>query len=188
MQYVNENSDLEIKIQHIGLKKDVHQFNYLLDDKFFANYEHSIIQNGNINVQLTLDKRIEPYIINLEIDGNINTDCDKCNAVFPLRIQSDNTIYVKFTENKQDEEEQDIEIIFLGRDEPEIDLSKIVYDIIHLNLPIYKVCNEPGNTTYCDKEVLNALNEYLKHNEQENEEKIADPRWDKLKNIKDKLN
>lgn len=185
MQYNSENTDLEIKIQHIGLKKDIHQFKYILDDKFFANFDHSIIQNGIIHIQAEFDKRIEPYIINLQIDGNISSDCDKCNAVFPLRIQSDNTIYVKFS-GETIEEEQDTEIVFISRDEPEIDLSKIVYDILHLNLPIYKVCNEPGNTEYCDQEVLKALKEYLNQNSEE--EKTEDPRWAKLKDIKDELN
>lgn len=185
MQYNNGNTDLEVKIQHIGLKKDVHQFMYKLDDKFFANYDNSIIQKGDISIKLQFDKRIEPYIINMEIDGNIISECDKCSASFPLRIQSDNTFYVKFSGNTT-EEEQDTEVLFIGRDEPEINLSKIVYDILHLDLPIYKVCNEPGNGKFCDLDVLKALNDYLSHSD-DKKEKI-DPRWAKLKNIKDDLN
>ncbi|QQR98694.1 MAG: DUF177 domain-containing protein [Sphingobacteriales bacterium] len=185
MQYNSENTDLEIRIQHVGLKKDIHQYNFRLDDKFFKNFENSIIQHADIHVKLVFDKRIEPYLIYLEIDGNVITDCDKCNAVFPLRIQSDNTIYVKFSGETVDDE-QDTEIVFISRDEPEIDLSKIVYDIIHLDLPIYKVCNNPGKTEYCDQDVLKALNEYTNQNIEE--EKIEDPRWAKLKDIKDELN
>jgi uncharacterized protein len=186
MQYKHHDKDLDIKIQHIGLKKDIHHFKFLIDDQFFVKFENSIIQKAEISIQLQLDKRIEPYLINLEIDGYVQSDCDKCNANFPLKIQSDNTVYVKFS-GEQLESEEDTEIIFIGRDESEIDLNKIIYDILHLNLPIYKICNSPGKTTNCDLEVLKALDIHLNQEKEMNNDEI-DPRWANLNKLKDKLN
>lgn len=57
-------------------------------------------------------------------------------------------------------------------------------------MPIYKVCNSVGNTEFCDKEILKAIDQYLQKTEEKNEQATEeiDPRWAKLQELKNKLN
>ena len=63
-------SDLlkEYKIPHAGLKKEIHEFAFELDEKFFAHFENSIINKCDIQASITFDKRQEPYIIDVDFD------------------------------------------------------------------------------------------------------------------------
>ena len=184
------HNDLSIKIQHKGLKKEVHIFEYQLNGAFFANFENSIIQDCNLKVLINFDKRLEPYHAKIQIDGTVKADCDKCNATFPMTVLADFELYIKYIGEHNSEEESETEIIFITRDEPEIDFTKLVYDLLHLSMPIYKVCNSVGNTEFCDKEILKAIDQYLQKTEEKNEQATEeiDPRWAKLQELKNKLN
>jgi len=184
------HKDLEIKIQHIGLKKENHLFEYQIDGTFFADFENSIIRDCAIKIAIFFDKRIEPYHTRIQIDGTVQAECDRCNAVFPMKILADFELYVKYRGTHQEDEDSETEILFITRDEPEIDFTKLIYDLLHLSIPIYKTCNDIGNNVECDKEMLKVIDTYLQQTEhnKKNKTKEPDPRWAKLQELKDKLN
>jgi uncharacterized protein len=173
------------KISHTGLKKAVHHFDFLLNGEFFSNFEQALIQQCNLQVQVTLDKRNEPYIIDFGFSGTIDSDCDRCAATFPAKVQGEFSIYVKYTGDPLLQHEDESEVLFIGRDEQVIDISGYLYDFAHLCIPFYKICDDPGNTEYCDKEIV-ALLENMKPEEEKNPN--ADPRWEELNKLKDNLN
>ncbi|MFN8282551.1 MAG: DUF177 domain-containing protein [Chitinophagales bacterium] len=181
-------SDLlkEYKIPHAGLKKEIHEFAFELDEKFFAHFENSIINKCDIQVNITLDKRHEPYIIDVDLDGTIFSDCDKCTATIPVTIHSSFTIYVKYTFDEAMKDMEDIEIIHISKDEQYIDITQFLYDYAHLSIPIHKICDNPGKTEYCDQEILTLLEKKQQEEEIDNEQ--IDPRWAGLDKLKDKLN
>jgi uncharacterized metal-binding protein YceD (DUF177 family) len=59
-------------------------------------------------------------------------------------------------------------------------LAGLIYEYITVAVPFISVCDDEGNTSYCDKEMLDKLNKLSANNEQ-NEH--TDPRWDVLKKI-----
>ena len=78
-------SDLlqEYKIPHAGLKKEIHEFSYELTEKFFANFESSQIEKCNVQVNITLDKRHDYYVVEIDWDGVIRNEFDRCTAAIP---------------------------------------------------------------------------------------------------------
>lgn len=170
-------------IAYIGLKKEIHHFECQLDASFFSNAESLDLQEANIHVEVTLDKRLEPYVVDVLINGNITTACDKCASALVLPIIGHQCLYVKFTGADSDDTSIDDDILVIHRDDPEIDLHPFLHDYVQLSLPLSKVCEDPGNTQYCDKEVVRIL---------ENMKDISEPEqnnalWqslEKLKNIK----
>lgn len=74
----------------------------------------------------------------------------------------------------------DEDIIILAKNDHEIDISGLIYEYINVALPFINVCDNEGNTPYCDKEMLDKLNKFSAN--EDNDE--TDPRWDALKNIK----
>ena len=180
-------SDLlkEYKIPHAGLKKEIHEFTLELNEAFFAHFDNSIINKCDIQANITFDKRHEPYIIEIDMDGTIFSDCDKCTATIPVTIHSSFTIYVKYVFDEAMKDMEDIEIIHIAKDDQDIDITQFLYDYAHLSIPIHKICDNPGNTEYCDLEIIGLLEQ--KTTEEENNTEI-DPRWAGLDKLKDKLN
>ena len=173
------------KIPHAGLKKEIHEFAYELTETFFANFEGSQIEKCNVQVNITFDKRQEPYLIEIDLDGIIWSDCDKCTASIPLPIHASYTIYAKYTVDEAMKDIDDVEIIYIARDDQHIDITQFLYDFVHLSIPVHRICDKPGKTEYCDQEIIGLLEQKTK--EEENNTEI-DPRWADLDKLKDKLN
>jgi uncharacterized metal-binding protein YceD (DUF177 family) len=76
---------------------------------------------------------------------------------------------------------EDEEIIILTKNDHEINIAGLIYEYINVAMPFITVCNDEGNTPYCDKEMLDSLNK-LTANTEQNEK--TDPRWDALKKFK----
>ena len=171
----------EYKIPHAGLKKGIHEFSYELDEKFFANFENALINKCTIQVNIRFDKRQEPYIIEVDMDGTIWSECDRCTASIPLSIHTSFIIYVKYVYDETLKDEEDVEIIYIAKDDQDINITQFLYDYAHLSIPVHRICDKPGETEYCDKEIVRFL-------EQKIIDDTADPRWAGLDKLKDKLN
>ncbi len=171
----------EYKISPAGLKKEVHPFTFELTETFFANFEDALIQKCEIQVNVNFDNRKEPFILEMDIDGVIWSDCDKCTSTIPITLHSSFTFYVKYTTDEAMKDLDEMEIIYISKDEQEIDLAQFLYDFVHLSIPTHVICDNPGNTEYCDMEIIGLL-------EQQEQENTIDPRWGDLDKLKDKLN
>ena len=185
MGTVPNDSSSAYKIPHIGLKKAIHHFEFTLDGEFFSNFEHALIQQCDIKVDVSFDKRNEPYIVDFNFSGTINSECDRCTVTIPVRINGEFTLYVKYTGDPLLQHEDESEVLFVSRDEQAIDITNYLYDFAHLCIPYYKICDDPGKTEYCDQEIIKLL-EKLKPEEEE--ESNTDPRWEELNKLKENLN
>ena len=175
----------EYKIPHAGLKKEIHEFSYELTETFFASFENALINKCNVQVNITFDKRQEPYLIEIDLDGVIWSECDRCTASIPLSIHASYTIYAKYTVDEAMKDIDDVEIIYIAKDDQYIDITQFLYDFVHLSIPVHRICDKPGKTEYCDQEIIGLLEQ--KTREEENNTEI-DPRWAGLDKLKDKLN
>lgn len=169
-------------IPHIGLKKEVHTFEYHLTKEFFQKHENELLGDADVYVKVIFDKRNTPYIIDFDISGKFTTDCDKCAAQIPQALTGDFRIYVKFDTEADVQQDENLEIVFISPDEPEIDLETYLYDFVNLSVPYARMCEDPGNTPYCDMEVIALLD---KLQQPEETEQPTDPRWEGLNKLKD---
>ncbi|WP_207429470.1 DUF177 domain-containing protein [Pedobacter sp. SYSU D00535] len=180
----------EYRIPFTGLKEGKHQFDFDIDQRFFNEFEYSLVKNGTLKVDLELEKQETMLILQFVIKGEILLGCDVCLADFPVGVDKKERQIVKFNDDENLEDDTD-EIIVLGRNEHEIDVSSLIYEYINLAVPYINRCENPGDTQWCDKEMLDKL-EKLSVNQTEgeaaenNENTDADPRWDALKKIKNK--
>ena len=60
--------------------------------------------------------------------------------------------------------------LYISKEEQEIDLSQFLYDFVHLSILHTLSAITPGNTEYCDMEIIGLL-------EQQQQENTIDPRW-----------
>ena len=168
----------DLIVPYVGLKQDINHFEFKLNKQFFGSFENSLIGKSDILLQLEFDKSLSPYELRFSFEGQCDTSCDKCTADIQMPIYGDFTIFVKFHEEAESLE-NDVDVIYIKREDDHINLRSIVYDMILLSLPMIKSCNQPFETEYCDKTVA----KYLEENKEIEIKESTDPRWNALKDL-----
>lgn len=166
-------------IPFVGLKQGIHRFNYEISNDFWTNYEYAEISKSTVSVDLIFDKKNSFFTLHFTINGTINVQCDRCSDFFDLPIFSENRIVVKMADGMKKSDNEDADMIFISKADTEFNVAQVIYELINLSLPMYKVHpeNENGEST-CNKKMLN---EIKKHSPRESKE--IDPRWEALKKI-----
>ena len=158
-----------------GLKTGVHQFKFEIDSAFFAKFEDSPVQDGNIAAVVDLDKRPDMMLFNFQLEGFVKAECDRCTAMIDLPIEDERSLIVKFGE--ADMETEDEEVVILQRDAPDFNVAPYLYEFVVLALPI-------TNTYDCENDPEPPCNfEVLKHLKAEPEEGQSSSVWDSLRNL-----
>ena len=159
-----------------GLKEGRHKFDFEIDNKFFESFEESEIKEGSLTADIELEKRSSHMELLIKISGEVKVCCDRCLEMFLYPLVCENRLLVKFGKKIG---EEDPDIISLTADEHELDLQQLLYEYIHLALPIRRVHPDgaDGKST-CDPEMLRKLNELKVE-----EENDIDPRWDELRKL-----
>lgn len=165
-------------IPFTGLKLGKHEFDYAVTDAFFDEFEYSLVKKADLQCHVELDKQETMLILNFHIKGTVDLTCDRCLASYPQPVDIHEQQIAKFSEEEIDEDQ---EIITLSKKDHEISIAELVYEYITVAVPFIATCNNVGNTPYCDKEMLDRLNNLAGSDD---ESKGTDPRWDALKNIK----
>jgi uncharacterized metal-binding protein YceD (DUF177 family) len=168
----------DYSIPFTGLKLGKHQFEFVVTDAFFDEFEYSLVKKANLVCKVELEKQETMLLLNFDISGTIGVNCDRCLAQFPQPVAVHEQQVAKFSEETLGDDE---DIIILTKNDHEINIARLLYEYINVALPFITVCNDEGNTPYCDKETLASLNKLTASTEQ-NEQ--IDPRWDALKKIK----
>lgn len=168
----------DYSIPFTGLKLGKHQFEYVITDAFFDEFEYSLVKKADLVCRVEMEKQETMLILDFDITGTIDATCDKCLAQYPQPVNIHEQQVAKFSEEPVGEDE---EIIVLSKNDHEIDIAGLVYEYINVSVPFITVCGDEGNTPFCDREMLDKLDK-LKANTDQDEK--TDPRWDVLKNIK----
>jgi uncharacterized protein len=167
----------DFSIPFTGLKLGKHQFEYAVTDAFFDQFEYSLVKKANLQCKVELERQETMLILNFDISGTIDANCDKCLSQYPQQVDIHEQQVAKFSEEPLGEDE---EIIVLTKNDHEINIAGLIYEYINVAMPFITVCGNEGNTPYCDKEMLESLNK-LTANTEQNEK--TDPRWDVLKKL-----
>ncbi|WP_246104165.1 YceD family protein [Mucilaginibacter corticis] len=155
-----------------------HHFEFDVDDAFFDEFEYSLVKKADLKCRVEMEKQETMMILDFHITGTIGATCDKCLSQYPHELDVHEQQIAKFSDEAIDEDD---EIIALGKNEHEIVLAGLIYEYINVAVPFIASCGDEGNTPYCDKEMLDKLNDLSANNEQDEN---PDPRWDALKKIK----
>ncbi|TSD64803.1 DUF177 domain-containing protein [Inquilinus sp. KBS0705] len=165
-------------IPFTGLKLGKHYFEYAIGDAFFAEFDYSLVKNADLNCKLELEKQETMLILNFDISGTINATCDKCLSAYPQPLDIHEQQIARFTDEELGEDD---EIITLGKNDHEINISGLIYEYVNVAVPFINTCGDEGNTEYCDREMLDSLNKLAANDEQTEK---TDPRWEALKKLK----
>lgn len=171
----------QFSIPFTGLKLGKHNFDFEIDKSFFDAFEHSLVKDGALKAVVELDKQETMLILGFHIEGTIKLNCDTCLSDFDQQIELNERQIVKFAEEVDADEPEDLEIIVLPRKETAIDVSELIYEFITVAVPFINKCEQAGQA--CDEQMLSTL-EKLSAGSEEQEEQSSDPRWEALKKLK----
>jgi uncharacterized protein len=165
-------------IEFGGLGEGTHEFEYHIDDAFFAGFENSIIQHGDLDMLVTLEKEPGLLLMDFTFQGTIMTTCDRCLDLMEVTLEGYNELVVRLGTPQEEDDGGEIDIITLPAKEHELDVRELIFEYISLQVPIRNVHpdDENGKST-CNADVLREMEKHLA------KETHEDPRWDVLKNI-----
>jgi len=168
----------EYTVQYKGLTIGKHQFEYLIEKKFFEPYSYNDFIDSNINVQLEFIKNDTIFELHFTMQGTVRVNCDVSGEEFDQSVENSLDLIVKFGEEFNNDDEQ---ILILPHNEYELDISQYIYEMIILSVPIKRL--HPG---VIDGTLKSKAMDKLEELNNKNKEQI-DPRWEKLRGlIKDK--
>ncbi len=160
-----------------GLKGGISAYDFLIDSKFFECFEDSLIEEGKIHLNFTIEKRPDFFELLFDFKGTIKAACDRCLTEIDLPISGEERLLLKYSYEEVDEEP---EVIYVLPDAPQLNIAKYVYEFITLAIPIVKVFDCQAEKPYpCDQEMLKYLE--VKSDDYNSEQK--NPAWDELKKL-----
>jgi uncharacterized metal-binding protein YceD (DUF177 family) len=169
----------EFLIPFVGLKLGKHNFEYHIDQTFFASFEYDEFEAADINVKVVLEKKSTMLELNFKHAGTVRVPCDLTGEPFDLPIKGKFKLVVQFGDEFNNDNE---ELLVLPHGEHQIDISQYIYEMIVLSVPQKRI--HPGvKDGTLDSEALKKLNELSVKEVKKDDTQDTDPRWDKLKQL-----
>ncbi|HET6560156.1 MAG TPA: DUF177 domain-containing protein [Prolixibacteraceae bacterium] len=161
-----------------GLSVGKHVFEFVADDKFFREFDGGVVDEGTVNVRMTLEKQSSLMTFWFDIKGSVRVQCDLCLEMYDQPIESRERIFVRLGERENIEGD---DLIWISPDDYQLNVAQLIYEFIGLAVPIKKVHpeDENGNST-CDPEMIEKLNKYIVR-----EDQVENPVWKDLKKLLD---
>lgn len=169
-------TNVEYLIPIQGLSIGIHEFDFKIDQKFFAQFEKSLV-DGIFDAHLIVEK--QSTLLNLEVSftGLEKTACDRCLANISIPTDGIGRLVVKYAED----ERMEGDIIFIRPGSASFDVAPFFYEAIVLATPIVKKYDcENDNPRPCDNKVLALIDQSSSELEEPKEEDI----WSALKKFK----
>ena len=76
----------QLDIPFVALKQGIHNFSFEVENAFFEAFPYSIIDEGFISVELSLDKKDTLMVGDYKIFGSVVSTCATCNDVVEVPI------------------------------------------------------------------------------------------------------
>jgi uncharacterized metal-binding protein YceD (DUF177 family) len=187
----------KFKLYDIDLKNltpGIHEYDFLLENKFFIDIDGDQVQKGKVNVHLTVNAAASMiYEMNFQIDGVVMVPCDRCLDDMEVLINTNNRLVVKFGNEYAEESD---EVVIVPEEEGSINIAWFLYEFIALAIPMKHV-HAPGK---CNKAMTSKLKRHSARNVDDEDEidnaeldedmslidevqSSTDPRWDGLKGL-----
>lgn len=163
-----------------GLRNGLHRYEFHIDRLFFVNFEGSPVEDSEIDLELSLDKRPDMLVLEFDFEGTVRTECDRCLAEINLPVSGNARLLVKYS---LEEEPEEVEVVYIHPETDHFNVAKYIYEYIVLSMPMIKVYDcEAEDPRPCNEEMLRYLASSSDPAQAPGEEE--NPIWDELKKLK----
>jgi uncharacterized metal-binding protein YceD (DUF177 family) len=186
-------------IDVIKLKEGHHSFSFDVKDEFFRFYEaDDWVDGANLTAKIEIEKTSSVMEVSFLINGTVALTCDRSLEIFDQPITVTEKVLYKYGPV---EEEISEDVFMITKDTAIINVAQLIYEFILLAIPAKRVHPDyidemdedefegEGSIVYRDGDL-----EEDEYDEDESEDMEdtdpapdkSDPRWDILKNLKQK--
>ncbi len=162
-----------IDIYKLSNKKHEYQFEW--NDDLFTIEENSIVQKGQGECQVVLDKSETMITLDFKISGTVELTCDKSLELFDHELKLDEHLILKLGDENA---ELGDDIVMIHRDTQQLNIAEYLYQYINLSIPMKRVHPDLIDE---DDEGIVFVTETAPEENNNNED---DPRWAALKKLK----
>ncbi|MFI3270379.1 MAG: DUF177 domain-containing protein [Rikenellaceae bacterium] len=146
---MSETTQSSYIIDFKRLDLGLHHFEYVANEALFAQYEGCELLGGSCEVFVVLQRNESMLTIDVDIEGAVEVECDRCLEPCSIEIDYVGLLVVKFSDDEALQSEYDGEILWLPTGATEVDLAQYIYESIILSLPYQRV--HPDGE--CDEEM-----------------------------------
>ena len=168
---------------------DTAEYEYRLDNQFFADLDAPEVQKGQVNVALKVRKTSGIYQLDFHTEGEVIVACDRCLDEMEQPIEADDRLRVKLGAEYSEIDD----MVVVPEEDGYINVAWFIYEFIALSIPMKHV-HAPGK---CNKDMVSKLSKHLRvsgddeddddflKEDSSDEPQTIDPRWSELKKILD---
>ena len=113
-----------------------HEFDYVLDDAFFAGFEQNLVHGGSLQVHLDLDRTDRLMTLTFHIRGTVRLSCDRSLDEFDHPLDFTETLHVRFGDTNQELAD---DILQITPDTQTISLTQHLFDYVATAIPMKKL-------------------------------------------------
>lgn len=164
----------KFEIDIAKLPNGQHNYSYKIDDKFFELFEYSLVNQGDLKVDLDLVKKTSFIELHYKISGTVQLTCDRSLDKYDHQIAVENKVILKYGEEEM-ELTDEIEIIPFNAQT--INAARHIYEFITVAIPMKKL-----HPRYKDDQPGSQI--IYSSSDTEDDDQDIDPRWSELKKLK----
>lgn len=172
----------KFKLRLSGVANGSYCFSMVCDKAFFELAKFADLCDGNLNLQVRMEKGEKMVNLDFHFEGSVTAPCDRCLLPVTIPMNFDEHLIVKLVpEVEENSNDLDDDIWVMKDTAYELDVFHFVYESIVLALPRRIVHeNDADGNSACDPVILKKLEELSGRHRAKTE---MDPRWEALKNI-----
>ena len=171
----------DFSIDIYKLSNKVYQYQYTIDETFFALFERSTLDRGQLHAEVTLDKQETLITARFVIDGSVVLICDRSLEEFDYPLHMEETLLYQYGE---EEEELTDEIMIITQHTQQINVAQPIYEFIALAVPMKRLHPKYAEDDYPFAEGAIVFSSRQDNDADTSVETPVDPRWDVLKKLK----
>lgn len=134
------------------LKQGVYNYEYKLDNAFFAELDQQDIHGGEVYAKVALTVLHIGFMLNIKLSGNVILTCDRCLDEMIQPIDTEERLQVKLTKAETDDD-----IVAVDPNSGILDLNWLLYELTAISLPLVHSHQQGG----CNPQMEELLQSHL---------------------------
>lgn len=165
------------------LSNGIHKYEFEIGNEFFEMFDGDLVQKGQLNAVVTLNKSDSMIQVNFNIEGTLELECDRSLEMFDFPIYADRDMIYKYGE---EEKELSEDVYVIEKNTQVLNVAGIIFEFIGLEIPMKKLHPKFQEEESDEDDESEGNMIYISESEEdiEQEEENIDPRWAALKNLK----
>lgn len=142
-------------IPFVLLKNGDHSYLFSIEKELFLENNYDEIHDCQLKAHITFTKNSSILSVNFHMYGTVNVTCDRCSDDFDMEVNIVKKLLVKLDSIVHTEED---DMISIGKDEVDFDISPYIYQYIVLSLPMQRIHPvDKDGIRHCNQEALDKL-------------------------------